>query len=126
MAGYAPGVCNIGKKEIMKRYAFGAAGLILAIALAYLVVSLPMPRPYLLAVSIPLVMAFEGFYQGYFGFCVGYAAKGIFDLEGSGGGYGKVKDAESHRTDMARARTITVYSIASSLLVTLVIYLLFR
>ncbi len=126
MAEYTPGVCNIGKKEIMKRYAFGAAGLVIAVALAYFVVSYSMPRQYLLALFIPLVMAFEGFYQGHFGFCVGYATKGIYDLGGSGGGYGKVTDAKSHKTDMDRATKITIYSVASSLVVTIIVYLFLR
>ncbi len=126
MAEYKPGVCNIGKNEIRKRYALGAAGLVIAVALAYLLISWSMPKPYLLLIFIPLVLAFEGFYQGYFGFCVGYATKGIFDLGGSGGGYGKVEDKKSHRTDMDRARTITIYAVLSSLLVTIVVYLLFR
>ncbi len=125
MAEYKPGVCNIGKDEIRKRYAFGAAGLAIAAVLVYLLVSWGMPKPYLLLSFIPLVMAFEGFYQGYFGFCVGYATKGIFDLGGSGGGYGEVKDKESHRTDMGRAKTITIYAVVSSLLVAIIVYLLF-
>ncbi len=125
MAEYKPGVCNIGKNEIRKRYAFGAAGLILSVALVYLLISFSLPRPYLLAVFIPLVMAFEGFYQGYFGFCVGYASRSIYDLGGSGGGYGKVADKESHKADMDRAKTITIYAVVSSLLVAIIVYLLF-
>ncbi len=123
---YKPGVCNIGKNEIRKRYAFGAAGLAVAVILVYLIVAWGLPKPYLLLSFIPLVMAFEGFYQGYFGFCVAYASKGIFDLGGSGGGYGKVGDKKSHSIDMDRAKMITIYAVVSSLVVAIVVYLLFR
>ena len=126
MAEYKPGVCNIGKNEIRKRYAFGAAGLALFAVLVYLLLSLSMPKIYLLSAFVPLVLAFEGIYQGYFGFCVGYASRGIYDLEGSGGGYGKVADTGSHKADMARANTITMYAVASALVVAIAVYVLLR
>ncbi len=121
MAGYRPGICNIGINEIRKRYAFGAIGLVLALLLAYLLFSSSSPRIYRLALFIPLFMAFEGFYQGYFGFCVGFATLGIYDFAGSGGGRGKAND-EQHRTDMARAMAINIYSALSGLAVTLIVY----
>lgn len=126
MAGYKPGVCNIGKNEIRKRYALGAAGLIFSAVLVYILVFLSMPKLYLLIAFIPLTLAFEGIYQGYFGFCVGFASKGIYDFEGSDGGSGKVSDEESHKSDMKKANMINLYSICTSLLITIITYLLFR
>jgi hypothetical protein len=123
---YQPGVCNIGKDEINKRYAFAAAGFVIAAILLYAIFSFAITRWALVFPFIALVMGFEGFYQGYLGFCAGFAARGVYDLSGSGGSKGKVKDAKSHRIDLDKATQIHVYSVVSGVIVIAIIYLAIR
>ncbi len=123
---YIPGVCNIGKKETRKRYAMAVIGLVVTLAFALAVDSLAWPKLYLLFAFIPLFLTSEGFYQGYFHFCAGFAARKIFDFSGSGGGRGDVADEEAHRQDMEKAKMIHKYSIATSIIITAIIYLIFK
>ncbi|HQT44626.1 MAG TPA: hypothetical protein PLO51_01490 [Candidatus Micrarchaeota archaeon] len=124
--GYVPGVCNIGKKETRKRYALAAIGLVVTAAFALVVNALALPKLYLLLAFIPLFLTFEGFYQGYFHFCAGFAARRIFDFSGSGGGRGNVADEEAHRQDMEKAKKIHLYTIITSAIITAIIYLIFK
>jgi hypothetical protein len=123
MSGYTPGVCNIGRNEIRKRYALAVAGFIISALVCYVILAYGLPRWALLASFIPLIMGFEGFYQGHFRFCAGFAAAGVYDFTGSGGSRKKVVDAGSHRKDMAKAMQIHIYSAVSSVIVIIIIYL---
>ncbi len=122
MPEYMPGVCNIGKAEIRKRYALAAVAFVISAILAAAIILFNWPRLVLLVLFIPLAMAFEGLYQGYFRFCAGFAAAGKYDLTGSGGKEGKVTDSKSHKTDMLKARQIHIYSVASSIIIAVIIY----
>lgn len=122
MSEYKPGNCNIGKNEIRKRYALAVAVFVIVVIAFYGIVSLNLPHWSLLLLFIPLIMGFEGFYQGYFHFCAGFAAKGIYDLSGSGGSRNNVTDPESHKKDMKKANQIHMYSVVSSLIIVIVIY----
>jgi hypothetical protein len=124
MAGYEPGACNIGKAEIRKRYALAVAGFLIAAAFAYAVAVSHMPRWALFFSAIPLILGFEGFYQGYLKFCAGFAAKGIYDFKGSGGERGKVKSKEEHWKDMKKAVMIHLYALISGAIVTVLVYIL--
>src|SRR5271157_4565094 len=83
MGSYSPGVCNIGKNEIRKRYAIGLVGLIVTAILVYVISLFSLPTWSLLACLVPLFLGAEGFYQGYFRFCAGFASRSIFDFSGS-------------------------------------------
>jgi hypothetical protein len=122
MPGYEPGVCNIGRKEIRKRYALAVVGFAIAAIVSYIILSSYLPRWALLSSFIPLLVGFEGFYQGYLGFCAGFAAAGVYDFTGSGGSKSKVTDPESHKRDMKKANRIHLYSIISGMIVTAIIY----
>jgi hypothetical protein len=124
MAAYKPGACNIGKNEIIKRYALGAVGIVAAMAIISLYVAFSLPRLVLLVCFIPLFLGFEGIYQGYFKFCAGFAARGIYDLTGSGGKRGAVRNSNAHREDMRKAMSINFYSLITAVLLTFLIYLL--
>jgi fatty acid desaturase len=123
MSEYAPGVCNIGKNEIRKRYALAVAAFVIAAVYSYAVLAFALPHWALLISIIPLLMGFEGFYQGYFHFCAGFAAAGRYDLSGSEDSKGQVTDAASHRKDLAKAGQIHLYSIISAIIVAAIIYL---
>ena len=123
MTGYKPGVCNIGKNEIRKRYAMAAIGFLISAAIVCAVVAYRLPLWTLLLLFLPLLFAFEGFYQGYLRFCAGFAAAGVYDFAGSGGSRGKVSDKEAHMRDMRKAIMIHAYAIFSSIALTIIIYL---
>ena len=117
------GVCNIGKNEIRKRYALAAVGFVMAAIISYAILSFDWTKLALLLPLILLIMGFEGFFQGYFKFCAGFAAKGVYDFTGSGGSKSKVTDSESHKKDMEKARRIHLYSIISGIIVIAIVYL---
>jgi hypothetical protein len=123
---YEAGVCNIGKNEIRKRYAFGVSGVVVTGVLIFALKVLFAPGWTILFAFFPLALAFEGFYQGRFGFCAGFAAKGIFDLSGSGGKAGRVANAKAHAKDMAKAMKIHLYSLVSAAIVSAFLYLILR
>ena len=122
MSIYEPGVCNIGKVEIRKRYAFGLIGFILTIILAIVFISLNIYLPWSLLITIiPLVLGFEGIFQGKAKFCAGFAARGIYDFNGSGGGRNKVSSDDDHRKDLKKANRIHLYSVISGLIILVII-----
>lgn len=122
MSGYVPGVCNIGKTEIRKRYAIAVAGFAIAAFASFIVIFYHMPRWMLLLNFIPLMVGFEGFYQGYLKFCAGFAAAGVYDFTGSGGSRNKVTNPDSRSKDLGKAMQIHVYSFVSMTIVTAIIY----
>src|SRR5271157_5202492 len=106
MAEYQAGICNIGKNEIRKRYSLAVAAFVVTAIFLYASLSFNLPHWALLFSFIPLVLGFEGVYQGYFKFCAGFAAAGKYDFTGSGDSKGKVTDAGSHMKDMKKATDI--------------------
>jgi hypothetical protein len=124
MSSYRPGVCNIGKNEIRKRYALGLVGLFAAGLLAIVVFWLSLPAWLLLLCFIPLFLGAEGIFQGYFHFCAGFAARRIFDFSGSSDEKGGVTEKGAHDLDMRKAMRINVYSLATAAVITAAIYLI--
>ena len=120
---YRPGACNIGKNEIRKRYATGFVGLIIAGVLVYVIAQFSLPTWSLLACFFPLFLGAEGFLQGYFKFCAGFAARSTFDFSGSSNEKGKVTDKEAHNLDMRKAMRINLYSFVTAAVVSAIIYL---
>ena len=123
MENYRPGVCNIGKNEIRKRYAIGFVGLIIAAVLVYVIAWFSLPTWSLLVCFFPLFLGVEGFLQGYFKFCAGFASRSIFDFTGSSNEKGRVMDKEAHHLDMRKAMRIHLYSSVMAAVVTTIIYL---
>lgn len=124
MAQYQPGVCNIGKNEIRKRYGLAVVAFVIAAIVSYAILSFSWPKLALFFSFVLLLMGFEGFYQGYFKFCAGFAARGIYDFAGSGGSRNKVTNSEAHKEDMKKAKQIHIYSIVSSIIIIAIIYFL--
>ena len=122
MENYLPGRCNIGKGEIRKRFGLGLAGFVIALAIVYAIYLFGLTRLALLASFVFLILGFEGFYQGYFRFCAGFAAMGIYDFTGSGGSRQNVTDPSAHLEDMKKAKKIHIYSIVSSAVIVAIIY----
>ncbi len=123
MSSYVAGVCNIGKDEIRKRYMLAIAGFIVSAVLVFLLLALSTPRWALLFVFLPMLMAFEGLFQGRMGFCAGFASRRIYDLSGSGGEKGNVQTDKEHGKDMKKAWMIHAYSIICSIVLTVIVFL---
>ena len=121
---YQPGVCNIGRAERRKRYALGVVGFAVAVVFAAAVLALSLPSAWLLATAVPLLAAFEGYYQGRFAFCAGFADRGIYDVSDDGADRRQVADEAAHRADQRRARRIHLYSVGSAVGLALVVYVL--
>lgn len=119
---YSAGACNIGRKEIRRRYALGAIGFIMAALFAYSLYLLHAPAWTYLFSIVPFVIGFEGFYQGYLHFCAGFAAMGVYDLTGSGGKAGKVTNGKDHKKDLSEAAKINGYSIASAAVAAFIVF----
>lgn len=119
---YVAGVCNIGKRERMKRYALGAAGLGATFLILAFIVILRLPDIATLVLFLPLMAAFEGIYQGYLGFCAGFAMQGIYDVSEDGDKRKDVTSEEKRSKDMDMAKRIHAYSAGSSVLATIIIY----
>lgn len=79
---YTPGVCNIGKKEINKRYTFGFVMLALTFFYAQYVHGIQAPIIPRLFTIIPASLAAVGFLQAYYHFCAYFGLKGLLSLEG--------------------------------------------
>lgn len=83
--GYKPGQCNIGKVERQKRLltglGFGILSAIILIGLIFLENNFDIPRELrLLLLPLPIFMAFQGFYQYFFKFCVSNALKNRYQM----------------------------------------------
>jgi hypothetical protein len=125
MAEYRPGACNIGGGERRKRYAGGAVGFVAAAVTVKAVEALALPSWTVVAVAVPVFVGFLGVYQARLGFCVGFAAAGIYDVSDDGDDRRKVADDAARRADSQRSRRIYAYTAVSTLVATALVYLVF-
>ncbi len=121
---YKAGVCNIGKTEIRRRYAFGIIGFVLAaIILVWMSVS-GFSHTWFVLLAIPLFAGFEGTYQGALHFCAGFGMTGRYDFLGTRKEYGKVTSQKEHKADIVMSLRIHAYSLWSTVIAIIVIILL--
>jgi len=125
MAEYRPGACNIGGGERRKRYAGGVVGFVAAAVTVKAVEALALPSWTVVAVAVPVFVGFLGVYQARLGFCVGFAAAGIYDVSDDGDDRRKVADDAARRADSQRSRRIYAYTAVSTLVATALVYLVF-
>ncbi len=121
---YAAGLCNIGPKEIKKRYAISVVGFILSSAMIYIFLLFNLNYTFFILTFFPLFLGFIGFFQGYLKFCVANAYRGIYDLSDIGGGKGIIRDDLSHREDIKHGRLLIYYSLISSFMTSVIIILI--
>jgi len=122
MAGYQPGVCNIGRDERRTRRLAGVASFAAAVGYVAAFLWLDLPNAYLLGIFAPLFGGFVGVFQDYFRFCVGFAALARYDLSGSSDDAGSVTDADALARDRKRALQILAYATLAAAVVTVVVY----
>ncbi|HWY98871.1 MAG TPA: hypothetical protein VNY36_07295 [Bacteroidia bacterium] len=120
---YIPGVCNIGKKEIIRRRN-GAifASILTAIIIATLLLT-HADKLWRFLVFLPLVSVGVGFQQWYYKFCAGFGMKGIFNFKELGESI-SVEQAEMLKADKTKAIKMIITSVLFGLLLTIVFYLI--
>ncbi len=121
---YEPGVCNIGKNEIKKRYELAVSGFFLTALLFFLLYFYNFSAVWFVVLFVPLMFGFEGLYQGYLHFCAGFGMSGKYDFSGTKKEHGLVKDKQEHMRDMVKSMQINAYSVWSAVLVTILLMLL--
>ncbi len=121
---YKPGVCNIGKNEIRKRYALAVLSFIITAVLFCLFYLYSFTTIWFVVLVFPLLFGFEGFYQGYLHFCAGFGMSRRYDFSGTRNEHGVVNDKKQHLKDLIRSMQINAYSIWSAVLVTILLVLL--
>jgi len=80
---YRPGACNIGRREIARRRAYGVAGVVSAVVLGAILLAVDSPPLARAMVVFPLWGAIIGFEQARRRFCAGFAFAGIRSVAGS-------------------------------------------
>jgi hypothetical protein len=123
VAGYRPGVCNIGPAEVARRRRAGDAAL-LATAVAFAVmVGVGAPPPARLLLALPAAGAASGYLQARLRFCAGFGSRGVFNF-GPLGQANEVRDTKARARDRARSIQIGLASAGVGLAVGLAAMLL--
>lgn len=108
---YEPGVCNIGPAEIKARRTLGWVGLVATVAALVAFVALDAPDPVRVLVAIPAAIAANGFLQAALHFCVGFAMKGLYNLDRSVGQTESVMQQEFRAADRKKGLQIVGLSV---------------
>ncbi|MCL4376469.1 hypothetical protein M1558_03185 [Candidatus Parvarchaeota archaeon] len=119
---YSPGKCNIGPKEIRKRYLAGLAGFIVTAILAVFISIFRVNYLFFILLALPLFLGFIGFYQGYKRFCVANAIKGIYVISDTK--KGSIRDKALHMVDLKKAGVLITYSLISTVVLTAIMTLI--
>jgi hypothetical protein len=120
---YVAGVCNIGPEEIARRRTTGWVGLSISVVLVAILMYLGVNPAWRLFVFLPASLSATGFLQAYFGFCTGFARRGIFNF-GARGQTQQVPDDASKQKDRKQGNRITLYSVLIGVVVALVCFLI--
>lgn len=121
--GYRPGACNIGPREIMKRRAYGVAGIASAIVFGVALLWIGAPQVARALVLFPLWGAIISLEQARRKFCAGFAYAGIRSVSGSNATE-SVSDPADLAIDRAAARRLVAYCGAIATAITAVFVLL--
>jgi hypothetical protein len=120
---YEPGVCNIGPAEIARRRRAGHVGLLVAIVVLAVVVTIGAPPLVRLIVGLPVAAAASGYLQAWLKFCAGFGSRGLFNF-GPVGETQRVLAPHARARDRSRANQIGLASLAIGVGVAVVAVLL--
>lgn len=109
MAEYEPGVCNIGRAERLKRYAWGSLGLVAAFLVVFNSGLASLPS--LTAGFMLFLVGFEGLLQAQLSFCTGFARAGVYDVSESGDDRQEIHDPDARKLDRTTALKINAASV---------------
>ena len=118
---YTPGVCNIGPEEIKRRRLIGWMGLIITIVIAAFLFYFNVNPWWRIILVLPSTLSASGFLQAYFGFCTGFAMKGVYNFDKLGAEV-KISDAASKAKDKRKGNSITIYSVIIGVIVTIILF----
>ncbi|SFG00074.1 hypothetical protein SAMN04488063_1089 [Halopelagius inordinatus] len=122
MPEYQPGECNIGEAEQRRRYALGLLASVATLVLITWVLTNDGPMGLLALASIPLFGAAEGFFQGRYEFCTGFASLGVYDVSDEGHDRREVRAEADRKADKRRAWRIHAYSASVAVVGTVLLY----
>ncbi len=108
---YIPGVCNIGKAEMRRRWAIGRNALIVCIILWGLCIVFQIAAPWRLFLFFPATVAAVGFLQYAWHFCARFGLGGVFNFGPSVGPTDTVEQAEYRKKDRRTALQIIGLSV---------------
>ena len=114
MAGYQPGVCNIGPAEIARRRQAGHVGAATSAVVVLALVVTHAPRWSRLLVAVPATLSASGYLQAREHFCAGLGSRGEFNF-GPVGQTEHVSDPEARALDAEKARRIGLQGAAIGL-----------
>lgn len=121
--GYIPGVCNIGKKEIIRRRNGAIFAAILTAIIIIILLMTHVSKPWRFLVFLPLTSSTIGIQQWYYKFCAGFGLKGIFNFKELGESI-TIEQSEMLKADKAKAIKMIVSGVLFSLALTIIFYLI--
>ncbi len=120
---YIPGVCNIGKEERKARMNWPIGMFILFVAIVVLLQVISASHFWRLVVFFPVAAFAITFQQVYFGFCVAYGSKGLYNF-GALGKPNQNTNEDYLRRDKAKVQRMIFTGIGTGILVALLYCLL--
>lgn len=120
---YQPGVCNIGKEEIRRRYRIGWIGLVGTVALICIIEWQQWPRVSRLLVALPLAIALSGYIQAVKRFCFAFGLRGVSGMKGRKY-LRKSESRDALRLDRRAAWSLLLWVGGGTILFTVLYYLL--
>lgn len=100
---YIPGVCNIGKAEMRKRWAVGWVATIVCVLFLGLCLVFSIASVWRLLVFFPATVAAIGFLQHAWHFCARFGLGGVFNFGPNVGTTDSVEQAEYRKKDRRTA-----------------------
>ena len=120
---YIPGTCNIGPAELKRRKNAMWFSLALTTATVILLFACDASRPWRLVLFLPVSAFAVNFQQVYFGFCVNFGMRGIFNF-GDAGAHDSVEQAEFRKKDRSKSIRMIVTGIAIGIIVAILFHYL--
>ena len=120
---YIPGVCNIGKEERKARMNWPIGMLVLFVAIVVLLQVLSANHIWRLVVFFPVAAFAITFQQVYFGFCVAYGSKGLYNFAALGKP-SQTTNEDYLQKDRAKVQRMIITGIATGILAAVLYYIL--
>jgi hypothetical protein len=108
---YVPGVCNIGKAEMRKRWVIGRNALVASVLLWGLCIAFKIAPTWRLLLFFPATVAAIGFLQHAWHFCARFGLGGVFNFGPNVGKIDTVEQAEYRKKDRRTALKIIGLSV---------------
>jgi hypothetical protein len=121
---YQPGVCNIGRSEVVSRRRIAYFGVAATVILYGVLVALQAPPVARLLVGLPAALAAGSYLESRERFCVLYGATGVYNFGSVSAPNTKIPDREAHALDVDRSRRMLTETAGIAVLVAVVAPLL--